>query len=173
MVTVAMATAAAPAYFPIYKDRGRFFADGGVWANNPIMIGLVDALACHQIERRQIHILSLGSGDTEISITESQIRLGGLWHWRDVISSAMHLQSQNAIGQAGLLIGRDQLIRLNAPPMPQSPIALDDYKRASRELPPIAARLVDEQGDIIRERFLFEPAVPYKAFHGARVEIGG
>ena len=170
MVTAAMATAAAPTYFPVYKDRGRFFADGGVWANNPLMIGLVDALACHQMERRQVHILSLGSGDTEISITDKQIKFGGLWHWREVISSAMHLQSQNAIGQAGLLIGRDQLLRLNAPPMPQSPIALDDYSRASRELPPIAARLVDEQGDVIRDRFLFEPAVPYKAFYGSRVE---
>jgi patatin-like phospholipase/acyl hydrolase len=170
MVTVAMATAAAPTYFPVYKDRGRFFADGGVWANNPVMIGLVDALACHQMERRQVHILSLGSGDTEISITDKQIKFGGLWYWREVIASAMHLQSQNANGQAGLLIGRDQLLRLNAPPMPQSPIALDDYSRASRELPPIAARLVDEQGDVIRDRFLFEPTVPYKAFYGSRVE---
>jgi patatin-like phospholipase/acyl hydrolase len=170
MVTAAMATAAAPTYFPVYRDRGGFFADGGVWANNPVMIGLVDALACHQVERRQVHILSLGSGDTEISITEKQTKLGGLWYWRDAISSAMHLQSQNAIGQAGLLIGRDQLIRLNAPPMPQSPIALDDYVRASRELPPIATRLVDEQGIVVRDRFLFEPVTPYKAFHGSRVE---
>jgi patatin-like phospholipase/acyl hydrolase len=170
IVTAAMATAAAPTYFPVYKDRGRFFADGGVWANNPVMIGLVDALACHQIERRQVHILSLGSGDTEMSITGKQVTLGGFWYWRDVISSAMHLQSQNAIGQAGLLIGRDQLLRLNAPAMPQHPMALDDYNRASRELPPIAARLVDEHGDTIRERFLCEPAVPYKAFYGSRVE---
>jgi uncharacterized protein len=169
MVTAAMATAAAPTYFPVYKDRGRFFADGGVWANNPVMIGLVDALACHQLERRQVHILSLGSGDTEISITEKQIRLGGLWYWREVISSATHLQSQNVLGQVGLLIGRDQLLRMNAPPMPQSPIALDDYARASRELPLIASRLVDEQGDLVRDRFLFEPAAPYKAFHGSRV----
>jgi patatin-like phospholipase/acyl hydrolase len=170
MVTAAMATAAAPTYFPVYKDRGRFFSDGGVWANNPVMIGLVDALACHQMERRQVHILSLGSGDTEISITDKQIKFGGIWYWREVIASAMHLQSQNANGQAGLLIGRDQLLRLNAPPMPQSPIALDDYSRASRELPPIATRLVDEQGDVVRDRFLFEPAVPYKAFYGSRVE---
>lgn len=170
MVTAAMATAAAPTYFPVYKDRGRFFADGGVWANNPVMIGLVDALACHQLQRRQVHILSLGSGDTEISITEKQIKFGGLWYWREIIASAMHLQSQNANGQAGLLIGRDQLLRLNAPPMPQSPIQLDDYNRASRELPPIAARLVEEHGDVIRERFLFEPADAYEALQGPRAE---
>src|SRR6202023_1043255 len=53
LVTAAMATAAAPTYFPVYRDRGRFFADGGVWANNPVMIALVDALACYEIERRQ------------------------------------------------------------------------------------------------------------------------
>ncbi len=167
-ITTAMATAAAPTYFPVYRNRSRFFADGGVWANDPIMIGLVDALACNQIDRRQVHILSLGTGDSEISITDKQIRLGGLWHWRDIISSAMHLQSQNALGQAGLLIGRDQLIRLNAPAMPSSPIALDDYKRAASELPSIAASLVDERGAEIRDQFLVTPVDAYTAFHGPR-----
>jgi patatin-like phospholipase/acyl hydrolase len=183
MVTVAMATAAAPAYFPIYRDRApkvpdaptsaigtpvRYFGDGGVWANNPVMIALVDALACYQIDRRQVHILSLGTGDTEIRITERQRRLGGFLHWAKIIDSAMHLQSQNAIGQAGLLIGRDQLIRLNAPPMPDNPIGLDDYNRASAELPPIAARLVGEFGDAVRDRFLYSAADTYTAFHGPR-----
>lgn len=183
MVTVAMATAAAPAYFPVYRDRAplsdvpvsalgrspRHFGDGGVWANNPLMIALVDALTCYRLERRQIHILSLGTGDAEMRITERQARLGGMWHWRKIIDSAMHLQSQNAIGQAGLLIGRDQLIRLNAPPMSQ--IALDDYDRASAELPPVAVGLVDEFGDTVRNRFLFSAADAYTAFHGPRVQV--
>lgn len=132
------------------------------------MIGLVDALACYQLDRRQIHILSLGSGDTEIRITNKQILHGGLWYWRDIISSAMHLQTQNAVGQAALLIGRDQLLRLNAPPMPEHPMALDDYGRAKNELPPIATRLVDEHGSDIRGRFLLQPAEPYFAFYGSR-----
>lgn len=168
LLTVAMATAAAPAYFPVYRDRGRYFADGGVWANDPVMIGLVDALVCNRLDRRQVHILSLGTGDSEIQITTEQVTLGGLWYWREIISSAMHLQSQNALGQAGLLIGRDQLIRLNAPPMPANPIMLDDYARASNELPPIAEALVNENGPTIRDRFLFAPAEPYQAFHGPR-----
>jgi uncharacterized protein len=169
LVTAAMATAAAPTFFPVYKDRGRFFADGGVWANNPVMIGLVDALACHRIDRRQVQILSLGSGDTEIQISRKQILRGGVWHWREIISSAMHLQSQNAIGQAGLLIGRDQLLRLNAPAMPEHPIAMDDFQRAHDELPPIAHRLVDEFGPVIRDRFFRELAEPFAAFYGPRV----
>jgi patatin-like phospholipase/acyl hydrolase len=168
MLTAAMATASAPTYLPVYKDRGRFFADGGVWANDPVMIGLVDTLVCHKLDRRQIHILSLGTGDTEIRISNQQVRLGGLWHWRDIIASAMHLQSQNALGQAGLLVGRDQLIRLNAPAMPENPIMLDDYKRAVLELPPIAERLVNEHAASIRDRFLFSPAEMYESFHGPR-----
>ncbi|WP_322517169.1 CBASS cGAMP-activated phospholipase [Rhodopseudomonas palustris] len=169
MVTVAMATAAAPTYFPVYKNGERMFADGGVWANNPVMIGLVDALVCHQIQRRQVHILSLGTGDTEIRFSEGQILHGGLWDWAEIISSAMHLQSQNATGQAGLLIGRDQLIRLNAPPPAgQKPIDLDDCARACAELPGIAKKLIDENGDAIRDRFLFAPAEPYPAFYGSR-----
>lgn len=168
MVTAAMATAAAPTYFPVYKDRGRYFGDGGVWANNPVMIALVDALVCHRLDRRQVQILSLGSGDTEIRITKKQIMLGGLWYWREIMSSAMHLQSQNADGQAGLLVGRDHLMRLNAPPMPEDPIMLDDYARANAELPPIATRLVDVNGAAIKERFLLEPADNYAAIYGPR-----
>jgi uncharacterized protein len=171
MVTVAMATAAAPIYFPVYKSGQRMFADGGVWANNPVMIGLVDALACYEIQRRQVFILSLGTGDTEIAFTQGQILHGGFWHWYDIISSAMHLQSQNADGQAGLLVGRDQLFRLNAP-RPASgkePIELDDYARASAELPKIAAQLVDSNGHSIRDRFLSGPAEPFDAYYGPRL----
>jgi patatin-like phospholipase/acyl hydrolase len=171
LLTVAMATAAAPTFFPVYRNRGRAFADGGVWANDPAMIGLVDALACYGLDRRQIHILSLGTGDSDLLVTTNQVLRGGVWHWREIIVSAMHLQSQNALGQAGLLVGRDQLIRLNAP-MPDRPIALDDYARASTELPPMAKILVNQFGETIRDRFLFGPAEPYKAFHGPRAQKG-
>lgn len=168
LLTAAMATASAPTYFPVYKDGGQYFGDGGVWANNPVMIGLVDALVCNDIDRRQVHILSLGCGDTEMIFTKKQIVRGGLWHWKEIVSSAMHLQSQNAIGQAGLLIGRDQLIRLNAPKDPSNLIELDDYKRASTELPSIARKLVEADAKIIGERFFFDTAEPYRAYHGPR-----
>ena len=183
MVTIAMATAAAPSYFPVHRARApiasdapqsalgpatRRFGDGGVWANNPVMIALVDALACYSMGRRQVRVLSLGTGDTELCITGKQANLGGLWHWRKIIDSAMHLQSQNAIGQAGLLIGRDQFIRLNAPAMPDDPIMLDDYERASAELPLIGERLVDEYGATIRDNFLLGPAEVYQSFYGPR-----
>jgi uncharacterized protein len=133
-------------------------------------VALVDALVCYQLQRRQVHVLSLGTGDAETRFTEGQLLHGGIYEWKEIIMSAMHLQSQNATGQAGLLIGRDQLIRLNAPAPPsgKKPIDLDDYARASDELPSVAKKLIDDNGDIIRDRFLFAPADAYPAIYGPR-----
>ena len=165
MVTVALATSAAPTYFSIYRDGQRRFADGGVWANNPVMVALVDALSCNELDRDQIDILSLGCGDSEMMISDAQVLRGGLWHWRDIVSSAMHLSSQNALGQAGLLIGRDRLIRLNAPLLPGGPISLDDVKRAKAELPNVAKELAFTNGPSVASRFFTAKAEPYVPFH--------
>lgn len=168
MVTIALATSAAPTFFSIYRNGDRHFADGGVWANNPVMVALVDAMSCYAIDRHQIEILSIGCGESEMIFTEGQVRGGGLWHWREIISAAMHLAGQNALGQAGLLIGRDRLVRIDAPPMPDKPIKLDDFKRAKDELPAIGISLASQFSEIVKTRFFYELAGSYSAFAGPR-----
>ncbi|ESX41141.1 hypothetical protein NLY43_13915 [Mesorhizobium sp. C416B] len=91
------------------------------------MTALVDAMACYAIDRHQIDILSLGCVELEFAFTKDQIAKGGIRHWREIISAAMRLQSQNALGQAGLLVGRDRLLRVDGAPMKSNPIDLDDY----------------------------------------------
>ena len=48
LVDVGLATSAAPTYFPMvdfyYKHKKQQFIDGAVWANNPTMVGLIEAL---------------------------------------------------------------------------------------------------------------------------------
>jgi uncharacterized protein len=171
MVTIALATSAAPTYFSIYRDGQRRFADGGVWANNPVMVALVDALSCNELNRDQIDILSLGCGDSEMTISDAQVLRGGLWHWRDIVSSAMHLSSQNARGQAGLLIGRDRLVRLNAPFLQGGPIGLDDVKRAKAELPMVAKELALKNGALVASRFFSGKAEPYESFHPSNASV--
>ena len=43
-VEVALATSAAPTYFPIQEIDNVQYIDGGVYANNPVMIGLTEAV---------------------------------------------------------------------------------------------------------------------------------
>jgi len=44
MWAVAMATSAAPTYLPSFKYGGNTYLDGGLWANNPSLVGVVEAL---------------------------------------------------------------------------------------------------------------------------------
>lgn len=160
MTKVAAATAAAPTFFQPLEHGGYTFVDGGVWANNPIMIALVDALSCFDVPRECIRILSLGCGDDPYFVGTSQIIRGGTWHWREIFYGAMRLQSLNALGQAGLLIGPDRIIRADAPTSEQK-IEMDDWMRAVAELPPAAQQDLDRLGDDIAQTFLSEPAEPY------------
>ncbi|MCK8780860.1 patatin-like phospholipase family protein [Rhizobium sp. NTR19] len=166
MIDVALSTSAAPTFFSTYRNGDRHFADGGVWANNPVMTALVDAMACYEIDRRDIGILSLGCVESDFGFSQQQMTKGGIWHWKQIISSAMRLQSQNALGQAGLLIGRDRLLRVDGDPMPDA-IELDDYCRAASELPVLARRLVDMNAVQLADFFAVSRP-PFKACHGPR-----
>jgi hypothetical protein len=65
----------------------------------------------------------------------------------------MRAQSHDALGQAGLLVGRDQLVRLDAPEVGKR-IAMDDVSRAVVEMPPVARAMVEGSGHRVNEMFL-------------------
>jgi len=163
MRTVAAATSAAPTYYRPLQSGGYTFVDGGVWANNPIMVGLVDALACFSIDRGHVRILSLGCGSEPYIVDRSKIWPGGLLAWRKVVLAAMSLQSQNAIGQASLLIGADRITRVD-PPTGCERIALDDWTGAIERLPEAAERALDAMGDSVASTFLSHPVDAYLPF---------
>ena len=134
--------------------------DGGIWANNPIMIALVDALACFSMPRGCIRILSLGCGSDNYTVSGSKLWPAGRLAWHDIIVGAMRFQSQNVIGQAGLLIGADRVTRV-APPRSCANIELDDWMRSVEHLPGAATVTLEEQGDRLASGFLRRPAELY------------
>ena len=152
IVKIALATAAAPTYFKAQSRDGYIFTDGGIWANNPVMVGLTDALCCYKVFRDNIRILSIGCGEEKY-----RFRLwhhwGGMILWaQQFVTSALKAQSHNALGQAGLLIGRHNLTRID-PDLTVS-IPLDDYDLAMREMPAAAEKAVLDNGEEIHEKFL-------------------
>ncbi|TGV22738.1 CBASS cGAMP-activated phospholipase [Mesorhizobium sp. M4B.F.Ca.ET.143.01.1.1] len=159
MVRVGLATAAAPTFFQALPNNGYMMVDGGLWANNPTMNALVDTLACFEIDRANIQILSLGCGETAFTVDATKSN-GGILQWRDIYFGAMRAQSLNALGQAYLLVGKDNVMRIDAPEAP-SPIALDDHRRARTELPAMARVLVEAAGHRIEQMFLHSPTDPY------------
>lgn len=161
MVTVAMATSAAPTYFQPLADGGHILVDGGVWANNPIMIGLVDALTCFDVPRTSIRILSLGCGDEPYVLSEGQRAGGGLLAWRELIFTAMRLQSQNALGQARLLVGPEQVHRIDPADLDPA-IELDDWVQAKQRLPALAANAAKDWETRVAD-FFETPAPDWRA----------
>lgn len=152
LVDIGLATSAAPTFFPAVENNGYVMVDGGIWANNPIMIAVADALSCFDVRRENVHVLTLGCGTSNFQVTPKKAH-GGLWQWKDAIKAAMRAQSHNALGQAYLLLGKPNVVRLDAPDGAGG-IELDDYRRASAELPSLARVLAESAGQLVAERFL-------------------
>ena len=161
MVRVALATSAAPTYFRALGNNGYLMVDGGIWANNPVMNAVVDALSCYDLDRSQVRVLSLGCGETSFKV-DAGMSGGGLVKWRHGLSAAMRAQSRNALGQSYLLLGKPNVLRLDAPETP-TPIPLDDHRRAAAELPSMARSLVEASGEVVRQMFLQDTVDPFVA----------
>lgn len=79
---VAMATSAAPTYFPAFRlgsDRTRLI-DGGVWANNPSLIAVVEAVSSFGAGLEQIRLFSLGTTSSAAARKKS-LDHGGFAQW--------------------------------------------------------------------------------------------
>ncbi|RJQ28605.1 MAG: patatin [Peptococcaceae bacterium] len=130
VVDVALASSAAPTYFPSYRN----FIDGGVVANNPSTAAV--AIAVDKQAGRQnlndIHLLSIGTGFNSYRITADTTEWGVLqWMLHPSPPSPLITVLTDGVVEADarfssqLLAGR--YFRLN-PALPR-PVPLDDYKQ--------------------------------------------
>jgi uncharacterized protein len=164
MTLAARTTSAAPTFFAPVRNGGYEFVDGGLWANNPTMVGIADALACFALRREQIRVLSLGCVRSEFEMSWARRRFGGLWFWRSIFFEGMHVESQNVVGQARLIVGGDRVLRADAPPV-RPAIELWNWARSRSELPTMGDRLFEEHGERIAQEFLAAPAAAYAPFY--------
>jgi hypothetical protein len=131
------------------------FIDGGLWANNPILVAVTEALSCFDIAPSQIDVLSIGTGNKPFDLSLKSAR-GGTWDWMSAITGAMHLSTENASSQVSLFIGNDSVVRIE-PEHQIADIEMDDWIEAKKHLPDAAISAFGEnQKDISR---FFETAV--------------
>lgn len=129
---VAMATTAAPTFFPGFRgvDSQRLI-DGGVWANNPTMVALVEAYGTLNVPLGAIRVLSIGTTDV-VACRPDRLNSGGLIAWargNSAVEVIMRGQSLAARNQVSFLIGADNLVRLD-PKVAESEFSLDGVGKA-------------------------------------------
>jgi patatin-like phospholipase/acyl hydrolase len=102
-VDVALATTAAPTYFPTHRSEEMLLIDGGVWANNPTGLAVVEAVTILDVPRSDIQVLSIGCTQ-EISDL-SRGGSGELQWARRALDCALVGQSFGSMGTAAMLVG--------------------------------------------------------------------
>jgi uncharacterized protein len=132
-VEVALSTAAAPTYFPTYiAHSGTPLVDGGMWANNPIAVAVVEAIGILGWPNDQIQILSLGCTTPPLDANWGRKHSLGKFGWANKIADVfMVAQSFSAHGMALHLVkDRRQVTRIS-PLIASNKFALD----GAREIP--------------------------------------
>ena len=169
--TVAMGTSAAPTYFPAYAEAGGgTFLDGGVWANCPAMVGLLEATCVLGRRAEEVELLSIGTTTEPFEVAHRR-RRGGLLSWnRGLVDLLMRAQVDASLGQAGL-ITRGRMLRIDAVTRPGR-FSLDN----AREIPDLralgdqAARQHEKQ---VSRRFLGPAAEPFEPVYRVDVAATG
>ena len=134
---VAYATSAAPTYFKAHKTGfSTYLVDGGMWANNPSMVALCEAIGYLRQDPKNIALLSIGTAITGVNVGQRTTKQGGMIRWGWTISSKlfMHMQAITAHRQAGQLLRDGQYIRVN-PSLQNIPIPMDDPNKALDLIP--------------------------------------
>ena len=165
MRTVAMATSAAPVYFRLLCDQEYYMVDGGLWANDPIMVGVAEAIASFNISRRNIKILSIGNSAGKFKLTKRMRNGGGFWSHRRLIDTIQDFQSQGARGQARLLIGEDSLFHIQ-PNLNEKAIEMDDYRVCMSKLPSDAMAVSARLSPSLVSTFFSQKSAPYIRYRG-------
>ena len=108
-----LASCSAPTYFDPVNVSESILCDGGVWANNPAMVGYADAIRNFKATSDGIRILSIGTGRAGNFYLPSK-NWGILTGWGRVkfVDFAMLTQTQHAENCAKLILG-DNYLRIN------------------------------------------------------------
>lgn len=153
VVDVALATTAAPTYFPPVVPDGhdRGYMDGGLWANDPSFLAVQHATASLGIAKDHICLLSIGTGRIQHGEQPRTIkgrRTLDMSTIRFIYDFTTALQAWNAEALCDQTLAADQKIRIN--PFLREWIALDDADSALATLPALAESEYDEHSQGIQ-----------------------
>jgi patatin-like phospholipase/acyl hydrolase len=113
MVDAALATSAAPTFLPAAHVDGHQLIDGGVWANNPSVVGIAEAVSMLGIPLASQRVLNIGT-TTELRAHKKSLNNGGLLAWGPKATSLiLDATSRGHQGIAEHLVGPNNYHRFD------------------------------------------------------------
>lgn len=165
VVDVALATAAAPTYLPDHQlDSGVSLLDGGIWANNPAGIAVVEAIGTLGWSNDDLYVLSIGCSEEPLSIPQKSGYLGLALKMADIF---MLGQSRGAHGTAKLLTGhteRDPRVFRFQPIISKGEFCLDGVRKI-KALKGVGTNMAREATPQISDFFLNGSREGFVPFH--------
>lgn len=136
---IALATAAAPTYFKSHNHlkHSEHLIDGGLCANNPSVVALIDALGFEKVSNRgtpapadmsDLVLLSVGTGEqSTMPYDTASLASGGLVQWAQYISDVMFESQSWLVHYQALVLLGESYLRIN--PALNFSMALDDISK--------------------------------------------
>ncbi|MER2536662.1 MAG: CBASS cGAMP-activated phospholipase [Rhizobiaceae bacterium] len=146
---VALATSAAPTYFPLHQIGDDLYADGGLFANSPDLIAVHEAERFLGIKQEDISVLSIGTTTTAFAFSSQAGKALGSFGWlkRERLPKVM-IGSQQALANDMMKhMLSDRYVRIDRAQSSdqQAELALDCASEiAKRDLQSAAANSVAE-----------------------------
>jgi len=128
-VEVALATVAAPTYFPIHlSPDGVPYIDGSVWAHNPLGLAVIEAVGILGWPREMIRVLSLGCTTQRLDVPWHKKTSYGASYWGARLAQVFTAaQCSSAVATANALIGAQSVYRIS-PDMSSQRFTLDGVR---------------------------------------------
>ena len=171
-VDVVLATTAAPSYFPSASiEIGSSYCDGGIWANNPALVGYVESLAISRECLRQeidpcfsegeIFMVSIGTGRASYFVQPNNNESGLRWWANRLLDISGEAQSEGIHWQMEYILG-DRYKRINFD-IPDGNWSLDSTENIDALLY-IGSQRATENFPYLKSTFLAQPCTRYSPF---------
>ena len=162
-IDVARATAAAPTYLePFQKESGLQLIDGGMFANNPVMIGVAEALGYLNRPQESIGAVRIGTTSEVVRMNAKPEQGGKLVMAAPVIDYMMAGQELSASGMVKHILGKDRFHEVNPVAAPNE-FALDKLSQELTELGEHEFR--KHCSDLADKGFLEHKPAEYKPYY--------
>lgn len=168
---VVMSTSAAPTYFRAHlTEHDVGLVDGGVWANNPTGLAVVEAIGTLGWERKDLRVLNVGCLDETSELPGAGSAMG-MFIGKHLLAFFSEGQAKGSLGIAHVLTGdvggaQHKAIYRVSQPVPRDVYDLDNARRI-KDLKNRAMVEAREQMPDMRRVFLSDTCGTFVPCHGA------